>query len=33
VRASALYRRCPSRIELIAEATLPGLDPQDVPAT
>jgi AcrR family transcriptional regulator len=27
VHASALYRRWPSRIELIAEATFPGLDP------
>jgi len=27
VHASALYRRWPSRIELIQEATFPGLDP------
>jgi AcrR family transcriptional regulator len=30
VHASALYRRWPSRIELIVEATFPGLDPGSV---
>lgn len=30
VHASALYRRWPSRIEMIAEATFPGLDPASV---
>jgi AcrR family transcriptional regulator len=30
VHASALYRRWPSRVELIAEATFPGLDPGSV---
>jgi AcrR family transcriptional regulator len=30
VHASALYRRWPSRIEMIAEATFPGLDPDSV---
>jgi AcrR family transcriptional regulator len=30
VHASALYRRWPSRIEMIAEATFPGLDPGSV---
>jgi len=33
VHASALYRRWPSRIELIAEATFPGLDPASVEPT
>ena len=30
IHASAIYRRWPSRIELIAEATFPGLDPRRV---
>lgn len=33
VHASAIYRRWPSRIELIAEATFPGLDPLRVRPT
>ncbi|MFI1212998.1 TetR/AcrR family transcriptional regulator [Streptomyces sp. NPDC020802] len=33
VHASALYRRWPSRIELIAEATFPGLDQRAVEPT
>jgi AcrR family transcriptional regulator len=33
VHASALYRRWPSRIEMIAEATFPGLAPQSVAPT
>ncbi|MFC5748044.1 TetR/AcrR family transcriptional regulator [Actinomadura rugatobispora] len=33
VHASALYRRWPSRIELIEEATFPGLSPQAVHPT
>ena len=30
LHASALYRRWPSRVEMIAEATFPGLDPASV---
>jgi AcrR family transcriptional regulator len=33
VHASAIYRRWPSRIELIEEATFPGLSPQSVRPT
>jgi len=33
VHASALYRRWPSRIEMIAEATFPGLEPASVAPT
>jgi AcrR family transcriptional regulator len=33
IHASAIYRRWPSRIELIAEATFPGLDPRRVRPT
>ncbi|MEU6379142.1 TetR/AcrR family transcriptional regulator [Streptomyces sp. NPDC046909] len=33
VHASAIYRRWPSRIELISEATFPGLDPLSVEPT
>jgi AcrR family transcriptional regulator len=33
VHASALYRRWPSRIEMITEATFPGLDPGSVAPT
>ena len=33
VHASAIYRRWPSRIELIEEATFPGLNPLSVQPT
>jgi AcrR family transcriptional regulator len=33
VHASAIYRRWPSRIELIEEATFPGLSPLSVQPT